>query len=70
MIDKETRVNSWQEWVVVSPRSFLEHLRGALPLSKHGEGDFWRAMTEWHGDHGMRLEAQEEGTAQDEGVGA
>lgn len=37
---------------------------------KHGEGDFWRAMAEWHGDHGMQLEAQEEGSAQDEGVGA
>ncbi len=26
-------------------------------------------MAEWHGDHGMRLEAQEEGSALDEGVG-
>jgi len=54
----------------VSPRSFLEHLCGALPFLKHGEGDFWRAKAEWHGDHGMQLGAQEEGCAQDEGVGA
>jgi hypothetical protein len=70
MIDMETRVNIWQKCVVVSPRSFLEHLCEALPLLEHGEGDFWRAMAEWHGDHGMWLEAQEEGSAQDEGVGA
>jgi hypothetical protein len=53
MIDMETRVNIWQKCVVVSPRSFLEHLCEALPLLEHGEGDFWRAMAEWHGDHGM-----------------